>query len=144
MPVELMRHWGPTIMGWSVKIARVAGTEIKIHITFLLFLLWIAFVYYQVGGRAAAIEGVVFIVLLFLCVLLHELGHVVTAKSFGITTPDITLLPFGGVARMPAHAGQTSARNHGRAGWSGRPSMRLTARPGTVISPLSHSSPVLS
>src|SRR5258708_30913443 len=87
-------------MGWSVKIARVAGTEIKIHITFLVFLLWIWFVYYQVGGREAAIQGLVFILLLFLCVLLHELGHVVAAKAFGVTTPDITLLPFGGVARM--------------------------------------------
>ncbi len=87
-------------MGWSVKIARVAGTEIKIHITFLVFLLWIGFIYYQVGGRAAAIQGLAFILLLFLCVLLHELGHVTAAKAFGITTPDITLLPFGGVARM--------------------------------------------
>jgi Zn-dependent protease/CBS domain-containing protein len=87
-------------MRWSVKIARVAGTEIKIHITFLLFLLWIGFAYYLVGGPDAAIQGLVFIVLLMLCVVLHELGHVMAAKGFGINTPDITLLPFGGVARM--------------------------------------------
>jgi stage IV sporulation protein FB len=87
-------------MGWSVGIARVAGTEIKIHITFLVFLLWIGFVYYQEGGREAAILGLAFMVLLFLCVLLHEMGHVLAAKAFGISTPDITLLPFGGVARM--------------------------------------------
>src|SRR5260370_37736955 len=87
-------------MGWSVKIARIAGTEIKIHVTFLIFLLWIGFVYYLEGGPKAAIQGLVFIVLLFLCVLLHELGHVVAARSFGVHTPDITLLPFGGVARM--------------------------------------------
>src|ERR1700730_5459643 len=100
MPVKLMWYWGRTTMGWSVKIARVAGTEIKIHITFLVFLLWIGFVYYQVGGRETAIQGLVFILLLFLCVVLHELGHVTAAKAFGIPTPDITLLPFGGVARM--------------------------------------------
>jgi len=87
-------------MGWSVKIARVAGTEIKIHITFLIFLLWMGFVYYQEGGPQAAIQGLVFILLLFLCVLLHELGHAVAARAFGVKTPDITLLPFGGVARM--------------------------------------------
>jgi Zn-dependent protease/CBS domain-containing protein len=58
------------------------------------------FVYYQVGGREAAIQGLVFILLLMLCVVLHELGHVTAAKAFGISTPDITLLPFGGMARM--------------------------------------------
>ncbi len=87
-------------MGWSFKIARVAGTDIKIHVTFLLFLLWIGFIYYQVGGREAAIQGIIFILLLFLCVVLHELGHIFTARSFGIKTPDIILLPFGGIARM--------------------------------------------
>jgi Zn-dependent protease/CBS domain-containing protein len=87
-------------MRWSVKIARVAGTEIKIHITFLLFLLWIGFAYYLMGGPQAAVQGLVFIVLLMLCVVLHELGHVLAAKAFGIQTPDITLLPIGGVARM--------------------------------------------
>jgi len=79
-------------MGWSVKIARVAGTEIKIHITFLIFLLWIGFVYYRTGGRKAALLGLAFTVLLFLCVVLHELGHVLTAKAFGVTTPDIILM----------------------------------------------------
>ena len=87
-------------MGWSLTIARIAGTQIRIHITFLLFLAWIAFVHYQIGGSQAAVTGLLFITLLFLCVLLHELGHVLAAKRFGILTPDITLLPIGGVARM--------------------------------------------
>src|SRR5947207_2867204 len=87
-------------MRWSVKIARIAGTEIRLHITFLIFLAWIGFVYYQAGGPEAAVGGVVFMVLLFLSVLLHELGHVVTARHYGIHTPDITLLPIGGVARL--------------------------------------------
>lgn len=87
-------------MGWSLKLLRVAGTEIRIHVTFVLFLAWIAFTYYLTGGTAAAVEGVIFILALFGCVLLHEFGHVAAARAFGIFTPDITLLPIGGVARL--------------------------------------------
>jgi Zn-dependent protease/CBS domain-containing protein len=94
------RFFDVKAMRWSVKIARVAGTEVRIHITFLLFLAWIGFSYYQVGGAAAAIPGVLFVLALFGCVLLHEFGHVLAARAFGIPTPDITLLPIGGVARL--------------------------------------------
>src|SRR5882762_9707071 len=87
-------------MKWSIKLARIAGIDLKIHITFLMFLAWIAFTYYRAGGQAMAIQGTLFVVLLFLCVVLHELGHALTARSFGIRTPDITLLPIGGVARL--------------------------------------------
>jgi Zn-dependent protease len=52
-------------MRWSFQIARIAGTEVRIHLTFLLFLAWIGFSYYQVGGAAAAIPGVLFIIALF-------------------------------------------------------------------------------
>ncbi len=87
-------------MRWSFMIARVGGIEVRIHFTFLLFLAWIGFEHYRQGGSAAAIEGVLFIVLLFSCVLLHEFGHALAARAFGIRTPDITLLPIGGVARL--------------------------------------------
>src|SRR5437870_2448726 len=87
-------------MRWSIKIARISGIEVRIHVTFLLFLAWIGFTYYQVGGSAAAAEGVLFILALFGCVLLHEFGHALAARAFGIRTPDITLLPIGGVARL--------------------------------------------
>ena len=87
-------------MSWSIKFARVAGIDLKIHITFLLFLVWIGFTYFSIGGAVAARQGVLFILLLFACVLLHELGHALTAKGFGIRTTDITLLPIGGVARL--------------------------------------------
>jgi Zn-dependent protease/CBS domain-containing protein len=87
-------------MRWSLKIARVAGIDVRIHLTFLLFLAWIGFSYYQAGGPAAATQGVLFMVALFGCVLLHEFGHALAARAFGIHTPDITLLPIGGVARL--------------------------------------------
>src|SRR6266550_1238898 len=87
-------------MRWSIKIARIAGIEVRIHITFLLFLAWIGLSYYRIGGTPAAAAGVLFILALFACVLLHEFGHALAALAFGIPTPDITLLPIGGVARL--------------------------------------------
>ena len=68
--------------------------------TFLLLLAFLAFSYYAQGGTAVAAGRVVFILLLFVCVLLHEFGHAIAAKAYGINTPDITLLPIGGVARL--------------------------------------------
>ena len=87
-------------MRWSARVARVAGIEIRIHATFPLLLAWIAWASYAEGGTAAAAGGVVFILLLFASVVLHELGHAAAARRFGIATPDITLLPIGGVARL--------------------------------------------
>jgi Zn-dependent protease len=87
-------------MRWSLKVASVAGIEVRIHLTFLLFLAWIWFSYYQVAGLTGAVQGVLFILSLFACVLLHEFGHAFAARAFGIATPDITLLPIGGVARL--------------------------------------------
>jgi Zn-dependent protease/CBS domain-containing protein len=87
-------------MTWSIAIGSIRGTVIRVHVTFLLLLVWIAFSYYAQGGTQAAIQGVVFIVLVFACVVLHEFGHVLAARRYGVQTPDITLLPIGGVARL--------------------------------------------
>ena len=87
-------------MSWSITIARVAGSEIRIHLTFLILLAWIGFAEYFSGGTAAAVDGVAFIIAVFACVLLHELGHALAARRYGIATPDITLLPIGGLARL--------------------------------------------
>jgi Zn-dependent protease/CBS domain-containing protein len=87
-------------MSWSVTIARIAGSEIRIHVTFLLLLAWIGIAQYMAGGTNAAIDGIAFIIAVFACVVLHELGHAVAAGRYGITTPDITLLPIGGLARL--------------------------------------------
>ena len=87
-------------MRWSYKVARVAGIEVKIHVTFLLVLAYFGAIYWQQGGVRGAVVGVGFSLLLFLCVLLHEFGHAFAARAYGIRTPDITLLPIGGVARL--------------------------------------------
>src|SRR5207249_10741268 len=87
-------------MGWSIPIFRVAGIQLRIHVTFLLLIAWLAFGYYGQGGSVAAASRVIFVLLLFLCVVLHEFGHAFAAKAFRINTPDITLLPIGGVARL--------------------------------------------
>jgi Zn-dependent protease/CBS domain-containing protein len=87
-------------MRWSLHIGSVRGTEIRIHVTFLLFLVWLGALYYRQGGAEAAWQGTIFIVLIFLCVLLHELGHVFVARRYGVKTRDVTLWPFGGIASM--------------------------------------------
>jgi len=87
-------------MLWSLDIGSIAGTAIRIHVTFLLFLVWIFVASYMSGGAEAAWTGLAFMVLLFLCVLAHEFGHIFAARAFGVQTPDVTLLPIGGVARL--------------------------------------------
>jgi stage IV sporulation protein FB len=87
-------------MLWSFPIARIAGTTVRLHVTFLLFLVWIGGSYWRLGGREAAFEGVLFMVLLFACVLAHEFGHIIAARRYGIRTPDVTLWPIGGVASL--------------------------------------------
>ncbi len=96
-------------MAWSIKLFSVGGTAVRIHLTFFLLLAWIAAIHYNRGGAAAAIDGLLFIVLLFVCVLAHEFGHVFAARRYGIGTTDVTLLPIGGLAsleRMPEKPGQ--------------------------------------
>ena len=87
-------------MGWSLTIGKIGGTAIKVHLTFFLFLLWIGFSAWLQHGAAGARDSLAFIVLLFACIVLHEFGHILTARHFGIETPEVTLLPIGGVASM--------------------------------------------
>lgn len=97
------------MMGWSIPLGRIAGTEVRIHLTFFLLIAWFAVSAGARGGQAAAIDAVIFLLAVFACVLAHEFGHVLAARRFGIPTRDITLLPIGGVAnieRMPERPGQ--------------------------------------
>ena len=87
-------------MSWSLNIGTIAGTAVRVHVTFLLFLGWIFAASWVAGGPPTAWQGLAFMVLLFACVVAHEFGHIFTARAFGVSTPDVTLLPIGGVARL--------------------------------------------
>src|ERR1700752_1256415 len=92
-------------MSWSLNIGSIAGTQVRVHITFLLFLGWIFAASWVSEGSQAAWSGLIFMVLLFACVLAHEFGHIFTARAFGVATPDVTLLPIGGLARLEPLSG---------------------------------------
>ncbi|MBM3527828.1 MAG: site-2 protease family protein [Alphaproteobacteria bacterium] len=87
-------------MGWSIAIGSIAGTTIRLHVTFVLFLAWIFFASYVSGGVDAAWYALAFMILLFACVVAHEFGHIFMARRFGVRTPTVTLLPIGGVAQL--------------------------------------------
>lgn len=88
-------------MKWSWKIGTFAGIDVFMHATFLILIGFVALSYWGVNqSLISVVEGVGFILALFACVLLHEYGHALTARKYGIKTRDITLLPIGGVARL--------------------------------------------
>jgi Zn-dependent protease len=89
------------IMKWSFKLGKLLGIDVYLHFTFLLLLAFLGFYYWRATQNfEAALRGVAFIVALFGCVVLHELGHALMARRYGIKTRDITLLPIGGIARL--------------------------------------------
>ncbi len=85
----------------SLRIARVFGIPVQIHWTFSLLLLWIAYEGYA-GGAGWFNTGIIALIILslFFCVILHEFGHALMARRFGIDTHDITISPIGGIARL--------------------------------------------
>ncbi len=89
---ETPEHKSP----WAIKIASVAGIPIRLHFTFLLFLAWILLL----GKQSGSTLTMLLVPSIFLCILLHELGHALVAKRFGIGTQDITLYPIGGLALL--------------------------------------------
>lgn len=87
-------------MRWSYRIIRIAGTDVKVHVTFFLLLAYRALQGNHAGGTPGLVTELVFTAGLFLCIVLHEFGHIFMARRFGIRTPDVILLPIGGVARL--------------------------------------------
>jgi Zn-dependent protease/CBS domain-containing protein len=89
-------------MSWSIKLFKIRGIDVKIHLTFVLILIWAAYRWSSITGAGwkGAAFGVVATLLLFVAVTLHELGHSFQALKFGVRVHDITLMPMGGLAQM--------------------------------------------
>jgi Zn-dependent protease len=92
-----------------LRLFKISGVDVALHPTFPLLLLWIGFTQGSRNGMDAAIDQIIFVLLLFVCVALHEFGHVWAAARYGIKTNYVMLSPIGGVAqleRLPRSAGQ--------------------------------------
>ncbi len=98
---------------WSLYIGSYSGIKVFIHWSFWIIIAWIFMLHFQMGhGWSEGLAGVGFILALFGCVVLHEFGHALMAKKYGVPTRDITLYPIGGVAsleKMPEKPGQELA-----------------------------------
>jgi Zn-dependent protease/CBS domain-containing protein len=97
-------------MNKSLRLFTVKGIDIRVHLTFPLILLWAAYQFALVfGGLSGALFGVTAIIILFILVTLHELGHSFAARMYGVPVEQIVLSPIGGVAqlkRMPENPAQ--------------------------------------
>lgn len=96
-------------MKWSFRIGAIAGIDVRLHVTFLAILVLGGLAFQGAHGFVGVVFGVVLVSSLFACVTLHELGHGLAARAFGVEVREIVLLPIGGVARLarephrPAH-----------------------------------------
>jgi stage IV sporulation protein FB len=88
----------PRESSWAFQIGTVLGIPVRIHVTFVLLLFWFGSIATSRGENP--IRAMLFLLLLFACVALHELGHAAMAKRFGVRTAEIVLYPIGGIARL--------------------------------------------
>lgn len=88
------------MLGWSINLFRVFGIQLAVHASFVLLLAYWGYEGWQEGGAIGMAWSIGLIVLFFVCVILHELGHSLTARRYGIGVPRILLLPIGGMAEM--------------------------------------------
>ncbi|MGC8654169.1 MAG: site-2 protease family protein [Candidatus Kryptoniota bacterium] len=87
-------------MRWSFFVGKIFGIPIRVHYTFLLLLAFIWYVESSMYGPETGLYSAIFWLLIFVCVLLHELGHSRVAQSYGLTITSIVLLPIGGVSQI--------------------------------------------
>ncbi|MFD0863792.1 site-2 protease family protein [Sungkyunkwania multivorans] len=84
-----------------LKLGTISGIRIEVHWTFIFLIVWVIYIEVKRGGSfESAMIHMAFILVLFACVVLHELGHALMARRYGIATQKITLLPIGGVASL--------------------------------------------
>ena len=110
----------------SVGTVRIFGVPIRLHFTFILLLVFLLFI--GIGGRQSAVSSVIYILALFASVLLHELGHTLVARHYGIRTIEIVMFPIGGVSRPER---QPKAREELWIALAG-PTRQPADRPGTA------------
>ncbi|MBL8050985.1 MAG: site-2 protease family protein [Anaerolineales bacterium] len=88
-------------MRWQWRLGKFFGIDVYVHATFLLLIAWVGYSHWLANQNwGEVLSGIFFILALFACVILHEYGHALTARKFGVKTRDITIYPIGGVARL--------------------------------------------
>src|SRR5882757_9155424 len=94
------------MLSWSIRLFRIFGIQLAVHATFFLLLGYIAWsgwtdaVAQGFPGISGALLNSAYLLIFFVCVVLHELGHALTARRFGVGVPRILLLPIGGMAEF--------------------------------------------
>ncbi len=89
------------MLGWSINLFHIFGIQLAVHGSFLLLLAYAGYDGWQDGGGSVGmLWNVALIICFFVCVVLHELGHSLTARRFGVHVPRILLLPIGGMAQF--------------------------------------------
>jgi len=94
------RFYLPVMLGWSINLFRIFGIQLAVHASFVLLLAYYGWKGWLIGGPVGTLWSVAVIVLFFGCVVLHELGHSLTARRYGVQVPRILLLPIGGMAEF--------------------------------------------
>jgi len=88
------------MLGWSINLFRIFGIQLSVHASFFLLLAYYALDGWNAGGLPGMLWRVLLIVSFFGCVVLHELGHSLTARRYGVNVPRILLMPIGGMAEF--------------------------------------------
>ena len=88
------------MLGWSMNLFRIRGIQLSVHASFALLLAYVGWEGWTAAGWHGAVWTLAYVLALFACVTLHELGHAVAARRFGVRVPRILLLPIGGMAEM--------------------------------------------
>lgn len=88
------------MLGWSINLFRIFGIQLAVHVSFVLLLAYFGYEGWLEGGMPGAGWSLLLIVAFFTCVVLHELGHSLTARRYGVRVPRILLMPIGGMAEF--------------------------------------------